>query len=95
MTLKLRIYQAAICSIVMYGSEVWIWTEALEKKLKNQNAKRLAFNTEKEIRDEYKEPTFDLLSRTRTRRPDWANDLLQADNQLPSRQIMEGGEEVL
>ena len=60
----------------------------MEKKLKNWNAKRVAFITEKEIREEYKEPTFDLVSRTRKRRLDWAKDLLQADNQLPSRQIM-------
>jgi hypothetical protein len=88
LTLKLRIYQAAVCSVVIYGSEAWIWTEALEKKLKNWNAKRVAFITEKEIREEYKEPTFDLVSRTRKRRLDWAKDLLQADSQLPSRQIM-------
>ena len=81
LTLKLRIYQAAVCSVVMYGSEAWIWTEALEKKLKNLNAK-------KEIREECKDPTFVLVSRTRKRRLDWAKDLLQADNQLPSRQIM-------
>ena len=42
----------------------------------------------KEIREEYKDPTFDLVSRTRKRRLDWAKDLLQADSQLPSRQIM-------
>ena len=29
-----------------------------------------------------------MLSRTRQRRLDWAKDLLQADSQLPSRQIM-------
>ena len=69
LTLKLRIYQAAVCSVVMYGSEAWIWNEALEKKLKNWNAKRVAFMTEKEIREEYKDPTFDLVARTRKRRP--------------------------
>jgi len=42
----------------------------------------------KRIREEYKDPIFDLVSRTRKRRLDWAKDLLQADNQLPSRQIM-------
>ena len=88
LTLKLRIYQAAVCSVVMYGSEAWIWNEALEKKLKNWNAKRVAFMTEKEIREEYKDPTFDLVARTRKRRLDWAKDLLQADSELPSRQIM-------
>jgi hypothetical protein len=54
----------------------------LEKKFKNWNAKRVAFITEKEIREEYKEPTFDLVSRTRKRRLNWAKDLLQADSQL-------------
>ena len=34
LTLKLRIYQVAVCSVVMYRSEAWIWNEALEKKLK-------------------------------------------------------------
>ena len=29
LTLKLRIYQAAVCSVVMYGSEAWTWNEAL------------------------------------------------------------------
>ena len=62
----------------------------MEKKLKNWNARRVTFIAEKEIREEHKEPTFDLVStsRTRKRRLDWAKDLLQADSQLPSRQIM-------
>ena len=42
--------------------------------------------TEKEIREEYKDPTFDLVARTRKKRLDRAKDLLQADNELPSRQ---------
>ena len=53
LTLKLRIYQAAISSVVVYGTEAWIWTEALEKKLKNRNAKRVAFITEKEIQGKH------------------------------------------
>ena len=46
---------------------------------------------EKEIREEYKDPTFDLVSRTRGE--DWIGPSLrtlelQADNQIPSTQIM-------
>ena len=56
----------------------------MDKELKNWNAKRVAAITEKEIREDYKDPTFDLVTRTRKRRLVLAKDLLQADSQLPS-----------
>ena len=82
LSLKLRINQAAVCLVVMHVSEAWIWAEALEKELKNWNARRVASMTGEEVREECKDPTFDLVSRTSKRRLGWAKDLLQAGSRL-------------
>ena len=84
--MKLGIEPTANGSATVY---VGIFSEDLNTKTRRRiEVKTEAFMTEKEIMEEYKDPTFDLVARTRERRLDWAKDLLQADSELPSRQIM-------
>ena len=73
-TLKLRLYAAAVASVLVYGCEAWLqflWVGAW-------NARRLSFITDREIRDEYLVPSFDIVARIRARRLTWAGHLLRS-----------------
>ena len=85
--LKLRLYAAAVVSVLIYGCEAWQMTEGLCKKLGAWNARRLAFVTGREIRDEYCVPSFDLVARVRARRLRWAGHLLRASEEYLPRRV--------
>ena len=78
--LKLRVYGAAVQTILMYSSECWVLDESLEKKLGAWNARRLAVLTGRSIRDEYKYPTWDLVGRIRSRRLKWLGKVLRNED---------------
>ena len=67
-TLKLRLYAAAVVSVLVYGCEAWPITEKVTKWVGAWNARRLSFITNREIRDEYLVPSFDIVARIRARR---------------------------
>ena len=86
MALKLRLYAAAVVSVLVYGYEAWAMNEGLCKKLGSWGARGLAFVTGREIRDEYCVPSFDLMARVGARRLRWAGHLLGAkEGYLPRR----------
>ena len=51
------------------------------------NARRVAFILDKEIREEYKTPTFDLVARIRARRLKWAGELLRREVTFLPRKV--------
>jgi hypothetical protein len=54
-------------------------------------ARRLAFVTGREIRDEYCVPSFVLVARVRARRLRWAGHLLEASEEYLSRRALGSG----
>jgi hypothetical protein len=85
-TLKLRLYAAAVASVLVYGCEAWPITEKVTKWVGAWNARRLSFITDREIRDEYLVPSFDIVARIRARRLTWAGHLLrEKEKHLPRR----------
>ena len=85
-TLKLRLYAAAVVSVLVYGSEAWPVSDKVIKWVGAWNARRLSFITDREIRDEYVVPSFDIVARIRARRLTWAGHLLrEKDTHLPRR----------
>ena len=84
--LKLRIYKATVIAVLTHGFESWNLHPKICKYLDNWNARRLAFITGREIRDENSAPTFVLSSWLQARRLKWAGALLNAeDTFLPAR----------
>ena len=77
--LRLRLYAAAVCSIMVYGSEGWLLNERVCKMLNGANAKMLSRITGKTCREEATEGTrsFDLVSRIRARRIKWVGHILR------------------
>ena len=86
MGLKLRLYEAGVVSVLVYGSECWDITAKTATAVQAWNARRLSMITGREIREEYKTPSFNLLGCVRDRRLKWAGQLLRAPvNYLPRR----------
>ena len=63
MALKLRLYAAAVLSVLIYGCEAWVMTDKVCRSICGWNSKRVAFINDREIRDEFKDPTYDLVAR--------------------------------
>ena len=61
-------------------------TEKVTKWVGAWNARRLSFITDREIRDEYLVPSFDIVARIRARRLTWAGHLLrEKEEHVPTR----------
>ena len=77
--LKLRLYKAAVCSIMTYGSEAWLLDNATCKTLNGANAAMLAIITGKSIQQEacHSTTTFDILPWIRGKRLQWAGHILR------------------
>ena len=82
---KLRIYKAAVCSLLTYGCEAWHLTRTTMATLNGANARCLSRFTGKSIHEEAstRSRTFDLVSAIRIRRLRWLGHILRMpDNRL-------------
>ena len=59
--LKLRLYAAAVLSVLIYGCEAWVLTDKVCRSICGWNSRRVAFITDKEIREEFKDPSYMIL----------------------------------
>jgi exonuclease III len=84
---KLRLYEAGVYSVLAYGCECWDLTEQAATALRAWNARRVAMITGREIKEEYLDPSFDLLSCARARRLKWAGQLLRAKESFLPRRV--------
>ena len=90
--LKLRLYKAAVCSILTYGCETWRLTPSVMRRINGANSKMLARFTGKSIPQEARttSSTFDLVKHIRIRRLKWLGHILRAG---PDRLIYKAVEE--
>ena len=85
-TLKLRLYAAAVVSVLVHGCEAWPITEKATKWVGAWNARRPSFTTNRELRGEYLAPSFGIVARIRARGLTWAGHLLRGkEEHLPRR----------
>ena len=84
--LKLRLYKAAVCSILTYGCETWRLTPPIMRQINGVNSKMLARFTGKPIPQEAcpASTSYNLVKHIRIRRFKWLGQILVAD---PSRLI--------
>ena len=89
--LKLRLYQAAICSILTYGCETWRVTPPVMRQLNGANSKILAHITGKTIPQEARPSSwsFNLVRSIRKRRMRWIGDILRAGPERITYQAVE------
>ena len=91
---KLRLYNAAVISIVSFGFETWEMPQKLEDSLRSWNARFLAAITGREIPQEHRQPTFDLIAKLGARRMKGAGQILRlepADSLVHQLQVFQGG----
>ena len=84
LTLKLRLYVSACCSMMCYGSEAWVLDNDTIRALNGANATMLSHITGKSHKQEAgPDCTFNLLSWIRARRLKWVGHILRMnDNRL-------------
>ena len=77
--LKMRIYRAACCSMLTYGSEAWTLDETTCKIINGANAAMVAHITQRSVQEEVTDgtKTFDLLRWIRARRLKWVGHILR------------------
>ena len=77
--LRLRLYKAAVCSILTYGSEVWTLSVDVRKAINGANAAILSIITGRTPHEEATrgQQTFDLVKWVRARRLQWLGHILR------------------
>ena len=77
--LKLRLYEAAVCSLMTYGCETWDIDEKTKKRINGTNSIMLARITGKSIPQEARPATtsLNLVCRIRMRRHRWVGHILR------------------
>ena len=91
---KLRIYKAAVLSVLCYGSETWTWTTAQARKLnafdtralrRIENLRWSDFVSNIELRQ--RTNTVPLIRELTKRRLSWYGHLLRSPDHTPAKQI--------
>ena len=77
--LKIRLYVAAVCSLLTYGSETWLLTDRVRRKINNANSIMLARISGRSYREEARPSTtsFNLVLSIRRRRLRWVGHILR------------------
>lgn len=80
--LKLRLYSAAVCSIITYGCETWNLNGAASRRINGANSRMLAHITGRSIQQEARSATtsLDIVKRMRKIRLRWLGQILKGDN---------------
>ena len=88
--LKLRLYEAAVISLLTYGSETWFLNPRACRKLRGANSRMLAWITGNSIPYEARPATttFNIIRKLRTCRLRWVGHILRAGPQNPSYQAL-------
>ena len=88
--MKLRLYEAAVVSLLTYGSETWFLNPSACRKLRGANSRMLAWFTGNSIPHEARPATtsFNIIQKLRSRRLRWVGHILLDDPQNPSFQAL-------
>ena len=77
--LKIRLYNASVCSLLTYGCESWTLTDRVMRKLNHANSLMLSTITGRSVQEEASSTTasFDLVRHIRVRRFRWVGGILR------------------
>ena len=80
--LKMRLYVAAVCSVMTYGAEAWLLNEETKRALNGANSKMVANITGRLAHDEARSEgkTYDVVTGIRATRMRWLGRILQMDD---------------
>ena len=88
--LKIRLYEAAVVSLLSYGSETWDLNAQTCRTLRGANSRMLAWFTGKSIPEEARQQTtsFNIIQKLRTRRLRWVGHILRSGEGNPAYQAL-------
>ena len=88
--IKLRLYEAAVISLLLYGSESWDLNPRCCKMLRGANSRMLAWFSGNSIPHEARQSTtsFNIIHKLRTRRLKWVGIILRAGPLNPAYQAL-------
>ena len=69
---KLRLYKAGVLSVLTFGHTIWTLNAKLQSTIKGWNSRCMAVITGREIAEECRYPTIDLVAVLRARSLRWA-----------------------
>ena len=80
---KLKIFKAAVTSVLTYGSEAWRLTREAEAAINGANARLISRITGKSAHAEAspRSRTFDILNAIRKRKYEWLGHILRMDDE--------------
>ena len=88
-TMKLRLYQSAVCSSFTHACEAWDITDRIRKKINGFNSRCLSTITNKDLRETAVNPDFDLVLSIRQRRLRYLGHILRmAPDRLVKRTFL-------
>jgi hypothetical protein len=85
---KLKLFGAAVVSVLEYGCEVWRFDNKLQSTLKGWCARKVSLFTGKSIREECHDPSFNLVNRIWSKRLKWLGKILRADESYMVRKAL-------
>ena len=85
---KLQVYQSGVCSVLVYGHEAWKLTSKVVKMLRGWNARCLAQISGRDVPEECRNPSFDLISTLRVRRLRWVGHVIRMDVNRLDRRVL-------
>ena len=85
---KLQLYQSGVCSVLVYGNEAWKLTSKVAKMLRGWNARCLAQISGRDVPEECRSPSFDLLAALRVRRLRWVGCVLRKADGCLDRRVL-------
>ena len=83
-TCKIRLYKCSVCSVLRYGSDCYTFGAQEQGKVKAFNSRCLATMTGREIEEEARAPSYDLIAAIRQARATWLGHILRTH---PSRYV--------
>ncbi len=87
-SLRLRLFGTFVVSSLLYGCESWKLTEKVCRKLNSTCSKMLSRMTGREIADEARTVSINVLLRTRDVRWNWLGHILRMDDRRTVRQVL-------
>ena len=76
-TCKIRLYKCSVCSVLRYGADSYTFTTKEQKRVKTFNSRCMATITGREIEEEARAPTFDLIATILQARATWLGHILR------------------
>ena len=79
MSMKLKLYGAAVMSLFTYGCEAWALTPKIIQQLNGVNSLLLSRFTGKTAHEEARDPSYDMIACIRARRLYWLGHILRME----------------